>query len=211
MVIVKKNVRTPVQKRSKDKINKILDTSKQLFTEKNYFNVTTNEIAKKAGLSIGTLYSYFSDKEAILIALLTNYNNNFLQLFNEINTQEFLETFRSNPKLWLETLMDKLLKKENKDFHAQIEMLAFTIPKVKIILEEHNTKVKDLTYQSLLYYTDHTENQDFKILSEIIFNFISATIDDLLYSEHSIKEKELLKSNSIDYIALIINNAINKK
>lgn len=125
-----KTVRTPTQKRSMDKLNRILETSKQLFSEKNYFNVTTNEIAKKAGVSIGTLYAYFSDKEAILIALLNHYNNTFIQIFDDINTQDFFELFKNNPRQCLNILMEKLLKSEDKEFHSQIEMLAFTIPKV---------------------------------------------------------------------------------
>ena len=45
-VLSKKLVRKPVQKRSLDKLNTILAVSKELFAKKNYFNVTTNEIAK---------------------------------------------------------------------------------------------------------------------------------------------------------------------
>lgn len=205
-----KGVRTPTQKRSIDKLNRILETSKQLFSEKNYFNVTTNEIAKQAGVSIGTLYSYFSDKEAILVALLNDYNNTFIYLFNDINSQEFLELFKIDPKQCLEILMDKLLKNENEKFHAQIEMLAFTIPKVRLVLEEHNFNVKKLTYQCFLHYTGSKESQDLKILSEIIFNFISSTVDELLYSVHSDKERELLKKSSINCIMLLINNVVNQ-
>lgn len=89
-----KEVRTPTQKRSIDKTNKILNTAKALFSKKNYFNVTTNEIAKEAGVSIGTLYSYFSDKEAILVALLNDYNASFITIFDDINTQDFWNFLR---------------------------------------------------------------------------------------------------------------------
>ncbi|MGR1387148.1 TetR/AcrR family transcriptional regulator, partial [Streptococcus agalactiae] len=65
-----KKIRIPSQKRSINKSQKILETARQLFSQKNYFDVTTNEIAKKSSVSIGTLYSYFSNKEDILVALL---------------------------------------------------------------------------------------------------------------------------------------------
>lgn len=140
--------------------------------------------------------------------MLNNYNNTFIQIFDDISTQKFLELFKTNPKLWLGKLIDKLLEKENEDFHVQIEMLSFTIPKVKSMLEYHSFKVKELTYQCFLYYTNFKESKELKILSEIVFNFISSTVDELLYSEHSDKEKELLKKSSVNCI-ILINNTIN--
>lgn len=77
----KKDLRNPIQKRGKDKKNRILLTAKELFVKNNYFNVSTNEIAKQAGVSIGTLYSYFSSKEDILTELLKDYSNSFLPVF----------------------------------------------------------------------------------------------------------------------------------
>lgn len=101
-VLSKKLVRKPVQKRSLDKLNTILAVSKELFAKKNYFNVTTNEIAKEAGISIGTLYSYFSNKEEILSLILKDYNESFIVIFNQLNTSENLELFSSDYKGWIE-------------------------------------------------------------------------------------------------------------
>lgn len=42
----RKDTRIPIQKRGKDKKNRILLTARKLFIEKNYFEVSTNEIAK---------------------------------------------------------------------------------------------------------------------------------------------------------------------
>lgn len=57
--------RTPKQKRSIETKNKIKETALCLFTERGYNNVSTNEIAKAAGISIVSLYSYYSDKKEI--------------------------------------------------------------------------------------------------------------------------------------------------
>ena len=111
-VLSKKLVRKPVQKRSLDKLNTILAVSKELFAKKNYFNVTTNEIAKEAGISIGTLYSYFSNKEEILSLILKDYNESFIVIFNQLNTSENLELFSSDYKGWIEKLIDNLKGKK---------------------------------------------------------------------------------------------------
>src|SRR5512136_1588730 len=60
----------PVQKRSRATVNEILSAAAQVFETHGYAAGTTNRIAERAGVSIGTLYQYFPSKEAIAVALL---------------------------------------------------------------------------------------------------------------------------------------------
>jgi AcrR family transcriptional regulator len=54
--------------RDKDqKINKILRTSLKLLITKGYNKITTNHIAEKAGVAIGTLYKYFPDGKSDIL------------------------------------------------------------------------------------------------------------------------------------------------
>ncbi|MBC1444032.1 TetR/AcrR family transcriptional regulator [Listeria seeligeri] len=62
------DVRTPIQKRSLEKKQKIINAGFELFCEKGYYQTSTNEICKRAGVSTGALYSYFTDKKDIFIA-----------------------------------------------------------------------------------------------------------------------------------------------
>lgn len=207
-VLSKKLVRKPVQKRSLDKLNTILAVSKELFAKKNYFNVTTNEIAKEAGISIGTLYSYFSNKEEILSLILKDYNESFIVIFNQLNTSENLELFSSDYKGWIEKLIDNLISLEDKEFHAQIEMLSYSIPEVKEIQDQHNDKMKELTYQCLKHYVDNKEITNLKSISNVLFNFITSIVDEILYSSHSDEEITALRKSSLDCIALILENLL---
>ena len=104
----KKAPRDPVQKRGKEKKNHILLTAQKLFTDKNYFEVSTNEIAVRAGVSIGTLYAYFSSKEDILTELLKNYDQSFLPIFEKVKSQESFQRFKTDTKAWLGALIDQL-------------------------------------------------------------------------------------------------------
>jgi AcrR family transcriptional regulator len=60
----------PVQERSRATVEEILSAAAQVFEAHGYAAGTTNRIAERAGVSIGTLYQYFPSKEAIAVALL---------------------------------------------------------------------------------------------------------------------------------------------
>jgi AcrR family transcriptional regulator len=59
--------KTPVQARSQQTIEVILEATAQLLEQD--AGASTNRIAERAGLSIGTLYQYFPNREAILAAM----------------------------------------------------------------------------------------------------------------------------------------------
>jgi AcrR family transcriptional regulator len=61
--------RLPKQDRALHKIDLIFEATMRLLDSMEIVNLTTNAIAAKAGISIGTLYQYFDDKDAILDAL----------------------------------------------------------------------------------------------------------------------------------------------
>ena len=60
----------PVQRRSKITVEQILIAAAQVFEAHGYAAGTTNRIAERAGVSVGTLYQYFPSKEAVAVALL---------------------------------------------------------------------------------------------------------------------------------------------
>lgn len=60
----------PLQQRSQTTVEYVLTAAAQVFEEHGYAAGTTNRIAERAGVSIGTLYQYFPNKEALAVALL---------------------------------------------------------------------------------------------------------------------------------------------
>lgn len=60
----------PVQRRSFDTRQRILGAAARVFAQHGYAAGTTNRIAAAADLSVGSLYQYFPNKDAILVELL---------------------------------------------------------------------------------------------------------------------------------------------
>lgn len=61
--------RLPTQARSRERVARILDAAAQLVVTAGVDGLTTRSIADAADLPVASLYQYFADKEAVLLAL----------------------------------------------------------------------------------------------------------------------------------------------
>jgi len=59
----------PTQRRSHATVEAIVSAAARVFQAHGYAGGTTNRIAERAGVSIGSLYEYFPSKDAILVAV----------------------------------------------------------------------------------------------------------------------------------------------
>ncbi|HEU5334202.1 MAG TPA: TetR/AcrR family transcriptional regulator [Actinocrinis sp.] len=61
--------RRPVQRRSVERFERMLDACAELLDDAGYDAMTTSEVARRAGVPIGTLYQFFDGKQALARAL----------------------------------------------------------------------------------------------------------------------------------------------
>lgn len=76
-----------------EKYNRILDALESLLETKNIQNITVSEIAQKAGIGKGSIYYYFSSKDAILEALITRCYEKPLETAAALSAQTDVSTF----------------------------------------------------------------------------------------------------------------------
>ena len=63
------SVRSPTQARSRDTVEAIIEAATRILYKEGLARLNTNHVAERAGTSIGTLYQYFPNKEAILLTI----------------------------------------------------------------------------------------------------------------------------------------------
>jgi AcrR family transcriptional regulator len=69
-----------------DKLRRIKAAARELFLEQGYDNATTREIARRADVGLGTLFSYASDKRDLLFLI-----------YNDLQEALTLDAFRRRP------------------------------------------------------------------------------------------------------------------
>jgi AcrR family transcriptional regulator len=67
--------KAPRQARSKETVNVILEASARILEADGLHGFNTNAVAAKAGVSVGSLYQYFPNKDAILLALINSFED----------------------------------------------------------------------------------------------------------------------------------------
>jgi AcrR family transcriptional regulator len=70
----------PKQERSQATVEAILTATAHILTESSYDRFNTNRVAQLAGVSIGSLYQYFPNKEALIAALAERHTSEMVAL-----------------------------------------------------------------------------------------------------------------------------------
>lgn len=83
--------RQPTQARGKERVRVILVAALELFKEQGLEETTTNDIAERAHIPIGSLYRYYPNKDTIIVALTELVAEDLSKMFNDIGAHPFLE------------------------------------------------------------------------------------------------------------------------
>jgi AcrR family transcriptional regulator len=63
----------PVQARSEVTVSALFEASIQVLLAAGYRKLTTTRVAERAGVSVGTLYRYFPNRQALIICVIERY------------------------------------------------------------------------------------------------------------------------------------------
>ncbi len=70
----------PQQERSRIAVEAILEATTRILIEDGYEQANTNRIAERAGVSIGSLYQYFPNKESLMTALMVQHSQEMVKI-----------------------------------------------------------------------------------------------------------------------------------
>lgn len=74
---------TPSQARASETVRRILSATSAIITESGIESFTTNAIAQRLSISVGSIYKYYKTKDDILFALCDVYVSQFIRLIHQ--------------------------------------------------------------------------------------------------------------------------------
>ncbi|MCP4131450.1 MAG: TetR/AcrR family transcriptional regulator [bacterium] len=173
MTINEKEVRTPTQKRSKDKKQRIIDAAIALVAEKGFLGTGIRDIVSRASVSTGTFYSYYKDKNDIFIEVLSVLSPLFFETFaDEVRKQ--LPKARSLEEIFL-FMINKLAEHYSLalPIHKEIIILTLTEEKFDSLYNKFRSeKIRPLQADIIkhfgLRFPPHRETEIMTLLSKTI-------------------------------------------
>jgi AcrR family transcriptional regulator len=141
--------KAPGQARSKETVNVILEASARILESEGLRGFNTNSAAAKAGVSVGSLYQYFPNKDAILLALIERFEDAAQEAINEALRSARGRPLNPSLRLFVHALvgmhysrprLNRLLEAEEDRLGGGSSDFAFR-PGLRDLLQEHKNEI----------------------------------------------------------------------
>lgn len=195
-------IRTPLQKRSIEKRNRIIDKGFELMCNNGYYNTNTREIAKYAGVSTGIIYQYFNDKKDILIDGVKKYSNEIMfPIYMLIDENEKLPSdLKPFFKKVIET--NKKMHTVSQRAHQELTALEHLDEDVDKIFKDSEVTFSDKLYN--LFVNNNFNKENLKEKTHLIVNLIDSLAHEEAYHKHPNLDYDKMEDIVIDSIINIL-------
>jgi len=194
-----RETRTPSQKRSIAKKNAVVAAAKEMFLEKGYVAVNTNEIAKQAGVSVGTLYSYFKDKREIFLHIMEDCNTDF-RVICEKNRTAF--DAKDDPRKTLMHFLDTMMSALNvygSLFHEYHTHVANSVEEKRAFFAGQNQIMFEIFMGLLDSWSDKLRVTNKQVATLMVLEWAFTIVDLIAENRHPVPP-EVLKHELLDTV-----------
>lgn len=180
----------PRQERSRRTVERILDAAARIFHEQGYAGATTNDIADEADVSVGSLYQYFPNKDALLVALTKRHIESaaagLTDLLSGLSAKNGFDVI-------LHAVVDFLVEQHELDeLHLLVMHRAPRTHEINLELERARSQLVDLTSQLLMPRIGDPQRR--ALIARMVVATIDASVHDVILSQ----QKGTARRSAID-------------
>jgi AcrR family transcriptional regulator len=178
-----------LQDRAKETVNFIIQATTQLLEEKGLKGLSTNKIVERAGISIGTLYQYFPNKESIIHHLLQTLFNNMAD--DMVNTIQGLDLEGKDLKTAVKLLVDRLFTnhERKKTLMSQFMLSVVSVEHLKFMLK-NDARVTETLKEKFHSYFHELNLEDLDASIFIILYALKGIQFGLLFGESQLDHEK---------------------
>lgn len=188
-----KEVRSPKQERGIETKDRILKAAQALFSEKGYHSTNSKEIAARAGVSVGSFYSYFKDKKAVFFEVLDGYNQRVMERVL-LSPAGKGSSWKSGREL-LNHLLKSALKAHDlsPQFHREATAMRYSDPDVEAFFDREDEKMISRIESFFDLFEKDLRVKDRKAAALVIHEAMEEVIHSIKIFGAKIPERRLLK------------------
>ncbi|WP_210586424.1 TetR/AcrR family transcriptional regulator [Streptomyces sp. GESEQ-35] len=149
--------RAPIQRRSAERLTRILDACADLLDEVGYDDLSTRAVAQRAGVPIGSVYRFFGNKRQMADALAQRN----LERYTERVTERLMEITEGGWRAAMDAVLDEYLAMKRTAPGFSLVDFGNQIP-VGARHAEPNHRVADRLTEMLSGYLDRTPDDDLR-------------------------------------------------
>ncbi|MFD7402955.1 TetR family transcriptional regulator [Streptomyces sp. NPDC059866] len=149
--------RAPVQRRSAERLTRILDACAELLDEVGYDDLSTRAVAQRAGVPIGSVYRFFGNKRQMADALAQRN----LERYAEHVTERLKDAERGDWRTALDAVLDEYLAMKRTAPGFSLVDFGNQIP-VGVRHGEPNHRVADRLTDLLSGHLDRTPDEELR-------------------------------------------------
>jgi len=180
---------TPQEIRKMETRKKLLDAGITLFSANGYYKTNSKEIAKLAGVSIGSFYSYFEDKKILLKEILNYYIDQTMSL--EENQDEKSQIKEMDYDLFVRNMI--LRHEFSEGFFQQVTLLANTDEEIEKIYSEYRSRLLKQIDTMLIQHRDDLSESEISAISIILYSATEGAIHKIKFHRENVEEEILIQ------------------
>lgn len=185
--------RIPTQKRSKNTKNQIIQAGLKLFSDKGYYRTNSKEIAKEAGVSIGSFYAYFSDKEELFKEVFLEHFKRIHSILMSIDIKTFVNS--GNIRGFFKHMTEKLIEAHtiSPGFHQEIQIMLLSSKEIEVIMKDIRDEQFKMTKNTLSAWKNQLRIKDIDTAAVLMQMVLEETVHSIKFSgKKRVPDKRLI-------------------
>jgi AcrR family transcriptional regulator len=182
---------SPVTSRGEKAVESILNATLNILQAEGYGALTTNHIAAESGIKVGSIYRFFANKEAIVVALMERWHASILA-----TTDDYIAS--QPPSASFQQVLNGLIlvsaeqEYANSTAYKEVWLASSTVPQLKSIAHEHQKRIANRVIRIYkLHSTGQKSKAEIVEFATFLHGLVSAVLSQISELKPKARDKQL--------------------
>lgn len=183
--------KTPQQSRSVATVEAIFEATIQVLLKEGAERLTTVHVARRAGVSVGTLYQYFPNKQALLFAVLERHMLRTLTAVEEACAESHLQPLEA----MVDALVNRFIDAKLVDKDASVALYKIAAEAGGDLIVQRTRKRYETAMTAMLQTASLPASADVPFMVHVIYLIMAGTIRGHLESNAPVRTTTKLREH----------------